>query len=125
MINQDVLVTVKTRYLKRESRIDKNRFVFSYTITIANNSPQTVQLVSRHWIVTNGDTLKNQEVHGDGVVGQQPYILPGEHFTYTSGTVMESIVGTMHGNYDLKDANGDLFHVEIPPFTLAAPHKVH
>ena len=125
MTNQDVLVTVKTRYLKRESRIDKNRFVFSYTITITNNSPQTVQLMSRHWIITNGDTLKNQEIHGDGVVGQQPFILPGEHFSYTSGTVMESIVGTMHGNYHFKGSDGELFHAEIPPFTLAAPHKVH
>jgi len=125
MTSQDVLVTVKTRYLKKESRIDKGRLVFSYTITITNNSPQTVQLLSRHWIITDGDTLKNQEVHGEGVVGQQPYISPGEHFTYTSGTVMESLVGTMHGSYDFKDANGELFRAEIPPFTLAAPLKVH
>ena len=125
MTSQDVLVSVKTRYLKKESRIDKKRFVFSYTVTITNDSQQTVQLLSRHWIITNGDTLKNQEVHGEGVVGQQPYILPGEHFTYTSGSVMESSVGTMHGNYHLKGANGELFHIEIPPFTLAAPHKVH
>ena len=125
MTSQDVLVTVKTRYLKKESRIDKGRLVFSYTITITNNSPQTVQLLSRHWIITDGDTLKNQEVHGEGVVGQQPYISPGEHFTYTSGTVMESLVGTMHGSYDFKGANGELFRAEIPPFTLAAPLKVH
>ncbi len=125
MTSQDVLVTVKTRYLKRESRIEKGRLVFSYTITITNNSPQTVQLLSRHWVITDGDTLKNQEVHGEGVVGQQPYISPGEHFTYTSGTVMESLVGTMHGSYDLKGANGELLRAEIPPFTLAAPLKVH
>jgi len=125
MTKQNVLVDVETHYLKRESRADKNRYVFSYTVTITNHSEQVIQLMSRHWIITNGETLKTQEVRGDGVVGQQPQIPPGEHFTYSSGTLMESPVGTMHGSYHLQTDEGEYFHIEIPAFTLAATNKVH
>lgn len=120
-----VSVSVKTHFMKAESRPHKKRFVYSYTITISNNGELSAQLLSRHWIITSGDTLKTQEVQGDGVIGQQPRIKPGEHFTYTSGTVMDSPVGTMQGSYRFMDELGEYFDVIIEPFTLAAPNTVH
>ncbi len=120
-----VSVSVKTHFMKAQSRPDKKRFVFSYTITISNNGTLSAQLLSRHWIITSGDTLQTQEVQGDGVIGQQPHIKPGEHFTYTSGSVMDSPVGIMQGSYRFIDEQGEYMDVTIEPFTLAAPNTVH
>ncbi len=125
MINQEVAVTVKTNYLRRESRPEKKRYVFSYTITVINHSAYTIQLLSRHWIITCGDTLKNHQVSGDGVMGQQPKIKPGAKYTYTSGTVIQSPVGTMHGCYKMIDENSNNFNAEIKPFILASPEKLN
>lgn len=120
-----VFVHVMPNYMPEESSPEKQRFVFSYTVSITNETLHEVQLLSRHWIITNGETLKTQEVRGDGVIGQKPIIQPGESYTYTSGTVMESPVGTMHGFYTMQDHEGAFFDAEIPVFTLAATHSVH
>jgi len=120
-----VFVHVMPHYMEEESSKEKNRYVFSYTVSITNETENEVQLLSRHWIITNGETLKTQEVRGDGVVGQKPVIQPGESYTYTSGTVMEAPVGTMHGFYTMQDHEGEFFDVEIPVFTLAVTHSVH
>ncbi|NVK37461.1 MAG: Co2+/Mg2+ efflux protein ApaG [Gammaproteobacteria bacterium] len=120
-----VFVHVMPHYMAEESNADKNRYVFSYTVSITNETEQPVQLMSRHWIITNGETLATQEVRGDGVVGQQPIIQPGDSYTYTSGTVMEAPVGTMHGRYTMLDQDGEFFDVSIPVFTLAVTNSVH
>ncbi len=125
MSEPQINVSVKTHFLENESLPDKNRFVYSYTITISNNGERSAQLLSRHWIITSGESLKSQEVQGDGVIGQQPSIAPGESFTYTSGSVMDSEVGTMQGSYTMLDANGDNFDVPIAPFTLATPNQLN
>lgn len=125
MANPNVRVEVIPRYLVTESSEEKKRYVFSYTVTIHNEGDHTAQLLSRHWIITNGETLKTQEVRGDGVIGKQPTILPGESYTYTSGTVMETPVGTMQGSYRMIDDEGEYFDVPIPVFSLAATHSVH
>jgi len=125
-INDDgIQVTVEPYYLMDESDPEENRFVFSYTVTITNSGTSPTQLLSRHWIITNGDTMTTQEVKGQGVIGQQPQIQPGESYTYTSGTVMEAPVGTMHGSYHMVNADGTQFDVTIEPFMLAAPGNLH
>ena len=118
-------IAVEPHYLMDESEPDDNRFVFSYTVTITNLGEESAQLLSRHWIITNGDTLDTQEIKGQGVIGQQPSIDPGESYTYTSGTVMEAPVGTMHGSYHMVSQDGTQFDVEINPFMLATPNSLH
>ena len=125
MANENIQVSVTPYYLKDESMPEKNRYVFSYTVSIHNDGEFDAQLLSRHWIITNGETLKTQEVRGDGVIGQQPVIPPGESYQYTSGTVLESPVGTMQGSYRFSDEDGEFFDVSIPVFSLAAPLSVH
>ena len=120
-----VFVHVMPHYMAEESAPEKKRYVFSYTVSITNETLEPVQLMSRHWIITNGETLDTQEVRGEGVIGQQPIIKPGDSYTYTSGTVMEAPVGTMNGNYTMLDHKGELFDVLIPVFTLAATNSVH
>lgn len=125
-VNHDQIhVSVEPYYLLDESEPDENRFVFSYTVTITNDGNSPAQLLSRHWIITNGDTMDTQEVKGQGVIGQQPQIQPGESYTYTSGTVMEAPVGTMHGSYHMVKPDGTQFDVDIEPFMLAAPGSLH
>ncbi len=125
-INDDLIqVKVEPYYLMDESDPEENRFVFSYTVTITNSGSSPAQLLSRHWIITNGDTMTTQEVKGQGVIGQQPQIQPGESYTYTSGTVMEAPVGTMHGSYHMVKPDGTQFDVAIEPFMLAAPGNLH
>lgn len=121
----DIKVNVIPHYLRDESAPEKNRYVFSYTVQIHNDGKNDAQLLTRHWIITNGETLKTQEVKGDGVIGQQPVIPPGESYQYTSGTVMESPVGTMEGSYGFSNDLGEFFDVPIPVFSLAAPLSVH
>lgn len=125
MANENIQVNVTPFYLKDESVPEKNRYVFSYTVSIYNDGEHDAQLLSRHWIITNGKDLKTQEVRGDGVIGQQPIIPPGESYQYTSGTVMESPVGTMQGSYGFCNEEGDFFDVIIPVFSLAAPLSIH
>ncbi|HQQ62100.1 MAG TPA: Co2+/Mg2+ efflux protein ApaG [Pseudomonadales bacterium] len=119
-----VKVTVKTQYLAEHSTPDASRFAFAYTITITNNGDAPVQLLRRHWIITDGNR-KTQEVRGDGVVGVQPLIAPGQSHTYTSGAVLETPIGTMEGSYQMQTESGDLFDALIPRFSLAKPGALH
>lgn len=117
-------VAVQTRFIASESDAAALRFVFAYTITIANRGTDTAQLLSRRWLITDGDGTE-EEVRGPGVVGNQPVIAPGEAFRYTSACVLETAVGTMEGHYEFKSAAGELFEVPIPRFSLEAPNAVH
>lgn len=121
---QPIVITAKTAYLDEHSQPDKSRFAFAYTITIENNSDQAAQLLSRHWIIT--DTNSHiQEVEGPGVIGQQPRILPGESYTYSSGAVIETQAGTMEGSYEMQTDTGERFQVPIPAFALTRPQSLH
>ena len=120
----DVKVNVKTTYIPEQSDPETDRYVFAYTITIHNEGTVAAKLLTRHWIINdaNGNT---QEVHGEGVVGEQPYLKPGESFQYTSGTVIETPVGSMEGSYQMLAEDGTPFDAKIPAFTLSLPHKLH
>ena len=122
--NFNIRIKVTTNYLKEQSAPDENRFVFSYTINIKNLGNNSAKLISRQWIITdsNGNI---QEVNGDGVVGQQPNINPGEEFTYTSGTIIKTPVGTMEGRYFMEDKDNKRFEALIAPFTLAVPGLIN
>ena len=98
--------------------------MFGYTITIRNDGDVAAQLLTRHWIITDANG-KVQEVHGKGVVGEQPYLQPGEGFRYSSGAILETSVGAMEGSYGMRDDNGSLFDAPISPFTLAVPGMLH
>lgn len=122
--NHNIEVDVETAYLEEQSSPGMNRYVFSYTITIRNEGNSPAKLLTRHWIINdaNGNV---QEVHGEGVVGEQPYLKPGESFQYTSGTVIETPVGSMEGSYQMLSEDGTPFNADIPAFTLSLPNKLH
>ena len=120
----DVRVQVVTGYVDEQSEPESDRYVFAYTITIANNGDVPVRLISRHWIITDANG-KVQEVTGDGVVGEQPHLNPGEEFRYSSGAVLETPVGAMQGLYRMEADNGVNFDAPIAPFTLAVPGVLH
>lgn len=117
-------VTVTTAFIEEQSDDENHRYVFSYTVTIRNTGSVAAQLISRHWIITDS-AGKVQEVRGLGVVGEQPLLQPGEQFEYTSGTVIATPVGTMHGSYQMTAEDGTQFDAEIPPFTLSMPRVLH
>ncbi|APU32107.1 Co2+/Mg2+ efflux protein ApaG [Ectopseudomonas alcaliphila JAB1] len=117
-------VSVTTRYLAAQSQPEQNRYAFSYTVTIVNNGELPAQLLSRHWLITDGDG-RVQEVRGAGVIGQQPHIAPGASHTYSSGTVMTTQVGTMQGSYQMLAEDGKRFDATIAPFRLAVPGALH
>lgn len=117
-------VSVTTEYLAAQSQPEQSRYAFSYTITIVNQGELAAQLLSRHWIITDGDG-RVQEVRGAGVVGQQPHIEPGASHTYSSGTVMTTQVGTMQGSYQMLAEDGKRFDALIEPFRLAVPGALH
>lgn len=117
-------VSVTTRYLAAQSQPEQNRYAFSYTVTIVNNGELPAQLLSRHWVITDGDGHV-QEVRGAGVIGQQPHIAPGASHTYSSGTVMATQVGTMQGSYQMLAEDGKCFDATIAPFRLAVPGALH
>jgi len=119
-----ITIQVQTQYLDEHSSPSVPRYAFAYSISITNNGEQPVQLLRRHWIITDGNR-KVEEVRGDGVVGQQPWIAPGESFHYTSGAMLETPVGTMEGSYSMQQENGDSFKALIPRFTLAKPGSLH
>jgi ApaG protein len=116
----DIRIAVATDYVDEQSEPDSDRYVFSYTITISNNGDIPAKLLSRHWVITDANG-KVQEVTGDGVVGEQPYLNPGEEFRYSSGAVLETPVGAMQGSYRMEAGNGTSFDAPILPFTLAVP----
>ncbi|MBX6319664.1 Co2+/Mg2+ efflux protein ApaG [Pigmentiphaga sp.] len=124
MKSHEFTVTVQPRYLPEQSDPARRQYVFAYTIRITNTGTEPAQLISRHWIITDGNQ-QQQEVRGLGVVGQQPLLKPGESFEYTSGCPLPTPVGTMRGTYHCVGENGMPFEVEIPEFVLAMPRTLH
>jgi len=120
----DISVVTKSAYVADQSDPGKDKYVFSYTITITNTGDIAAQLVSRHWIITDGEH-RVQEVKGLGVVGQQPLLKPGESFEYTSGASIPTAVGTMRGTYQMRAEDGQTFDAPIAPFTLSVPRTLH
>lgn len=119
-----VSVQPRVTFLEDQSDPGKSHFVFAYTITVTNTGNVAAQLVSRHWIITDGEN-RVQEVKGAGVIGQQPVLKPGESFEYTSGASIPTAVGTMRGSYQMMAEDGTAFDAPIPPFTLSIPRTLH
>ncbi len=119
-----VRVSVRSEYAPDRSRPGQQQWFFLYTITITNDGQDTVQLLSRHWIITDGSG-HTEDVKGPGVVGQQPVLAPGEAFTYTSGCPLGTPFGKMEGAYQMVSRSGESFDVAIAPFTLSEPYTVH
>lgn len=113
-------IEVRSEYRADQSRVQEQRYVFAYHIRLHNRGSVAAKLLSRHWIITNGNQ-QVQEVRGDGVVGQTPRLAPGEHFDYSSGCVLATPVGSMHGSYRMLADDGTQFEAPIVPFTLAVP----
>lgn len=119
-----VHVRVRAQFVPERSSPDDDAYFFAYHIVITNNGDVTARLVSRHWIITDG-TGQVQEIRGEGVVGEQPILAPGESFEYTSACPLKTPVGSMHGTYQMVTANGERFDARIAPFTLAFPFAIH
>jgi ApaG protein len=120
----EITVSPKVVFLPDQSDPEKNQFVFAYTITVTNTGSVAAQLVSRHWVITDAEH-RVQEVKGQGVVGKQPVLRPGESFEYTSGASIPTPVGTMRGSYHMVAEDGRAFDAPIPPFTLSIPRTLH
>ena len=120
----NIAVDVETRYIEDQSNPEQNYYVFAYTITIQNKGRQSAKLLTRHWVITDSNH-KVQEVRGDGVVGEQPLLNPGEQFVYTSGTMLETAVGTMKGSYQMLADDGSHFDATIDEFVLSTPRVLH
>lgn len=119
-----IKVSVTSEYLAKESKPRSKRYAFAYHVSIANLGEQPSKLISRHWIITDGDD-REQVVRGDGVIGEQPTIKPGEVYRYSSGTIMETPVGFMRGSYQMVNHDGSHFDAPIPAFTLANPSELN
>lgn len=122
--SRDIQIHVVTQYLADQSLPAENRFVFAYTITITNHRDAAVQLLSRYWRITDANNHV-QEVRGDGVVGEQPLIAPGESYRYSSGSMLTTPVGTMEGSYQMVTTTGESFDAPIRAFSLARPGALH
>ena len=120
----EIDIEVETSYMAEHSEPDKDRYVFAYTITLVNRGSISAKLLTRRWIITDADN-RIEEVEGEGVVGEQPTLKPGEGFRYTSGTVVETPVATMHGTYKMLAEDGNTFDTDIPQFVLSAPRILH
>lgn len=120
----NIQVSVETEFLADQSDPDSQRWVFAYHITIRNEGTVSARLLTRHWIITDGED-RVQEVHGEGVIGEQPHIAPGQAFSYTSGAILETEVGSMRGSYQMIGEDGAHFDAQVPMFTLAVPHALH
>ncbi|HIQ15264.1 MAG TPA: Co2+/Mg2+ efflux protein ApaG [Leucothrix sp.] len=123
-VNYDIRVNVSTQYIEAESNAEASRFVFAYTITITNQGDIPAKLLSRHWIITDANN-RTQEVKGKGVIGEQPYLTPGQSFQYTSGTMLETPVGSMQGTYQMIADDDHHFDAIIEPFSLALPRMLN
>lgn len=123
-VTRGVRVSVKARFSQARSEPLRNLWFFLYTIEITNESSDTVQLISRHWTITDADKIV-EEVRGLGVIGQQPTLNPGESFEYTSGCPLKTPFGTMHGTYQMVTTEGDRFDATVAPFTLSEPYTIH
>jgi ApaG protein len=115
-----LVVEVETRYLEEQSEPEAQRFVFAYTITMRNSGHVAAKLLTRHWLITDANG-QVQEVRGEGVVGEHPHLQPGQGFRYSSGAVLETPVGSMHGSYQMLGDDGERFDAPIPAFRLAMP----
>ena len=123
-VTNDIRVEVLARYSPENSRPQQDAWVFQYTVRITNQGTETVQLISRHWIIT--DALEHiEEVQGPGVVGEQPVLAPGESFKYSSWCPLKTPVGMMHGTYQMVRIGGSQFDIQIAPFGLKAPYTVN
>jgi ApaG protein len=120
----DIRVDVDSAYIEEQSDPEHDRYVFAYTVTIRNEGMNAAKLLTRHWLITDANG-KTQEVRGEGVVGEQPYLKPQEGFQYTSGTVLDTPVGSMRGSYQMIADDGEHFDAEIPAFTLSVPRVLH
>ena len=123
-VRHRISIDVETTYLDDQSEPREQRYVFAYTITIRNEGEVPAKLLTRHWIITDANG-RVQEVRGDGVVGEQPYLKPGQGFRYSSGAVLETPVGTMQGSYQMVADDGQQFDAPIAPFRLAMPGVLH
>ena len=119
-----IRVQVQSFYIEEQSDPITNRYVFAYQVSIRNEGAVAARLLSRHWIITDANG-HIQEVEGEGVVGEQPYLAPGQDYSYTSGAMLETPVGSMHGSYRLLGDDGIQFDAEIPAFTLSQPNALH
>ncbi|MDX1251308.1 MAG: Co2+/Mg2+ efflux protein ApaG [Gammaproteobacteria bacterium] len=122
--NYNVRVEAESFFIAEQSAPEQDQYAFAYRITIRNAGAVPAKLLTRHWIITDANG-KIQEVRGEGVVGEQPHLQPGESFQYTSGAVIETPVGTMQGSYQMIADDGARFDAEIPTFTLAVPRILH
>ncbi|TCK19327.1 ApaG protein [Thiogranum longum] len=120
----DIKIDVETHYIEEQSLPEQGRYVFAYTITIENCGNVPAQLLRRHWVITDSNN-RVQEVKGEGVIGEQPHLKPGENFRYTSGTMLETPVGSMKGSYQMVADDGVEFDADIPPFSLSIPRILH
>ncbi len=123
-VTEGVRVTVRSSYVADQSLPSSRRYVFAYTVRIANEGDEPAQLRTRHWVITDASG-KVEEVRGPGVVGHQPNLGPGEHFEYTSGCVLQTPRGEMRGTYQMHRADGRVFDAVIAPFLLALPHSLN
>ncbi len=121
-VTRKIEVTVEPNFLPERSSIESRRYFWSYTIVITNSGKETVQLQTRHWIITDASGRK-QEVRGEGVVGEQPVLAPGERFEYTSGVPLPTTSGIMAGRYQMVTEDGEQFEIDVPPFSLDSPHN--
>lgn len=121
---QKIQIVAQVKYVAEQSDEADNRYVFTYTITVTNNGESAAQLLGRHWVITDSNN-QVQEVRGQGVVGEQPLIKPGQSFGYTSGTVLSTPVGTMTGSYQMVSEDGTKFDAAIPQFVLSVPRVLH
>lgn len=119
-----IKVLARSQFQPEQSAPVDGRYAFSYTITIENQGSEPARLIDRHWIITDADG-RVQEVRGQGVVGEQPYLKPGERFRYTSGAILPTPIGSMHGSYGMVSDDGTRFAAEIPPFSLISLNRLH
>lgn len=119
-VTRQIEVTVEPNFLQEKSSVDDRRYFWSYTVVITNTGEETVQLRSRHWIITDGSG-RREEVRGDGVVGEQPVLGPGEHFEYTSSVPLATPTGFMEGSYQMETESGERFDIDVPAFSLDSP----
>ena len=117
-------VQVETRFVPDQSKPHDNRYVFAYTVTLHNAGDVPARLLARHWVITDANG-KVEEVRGEGVVGEQPWMRPGDRYQYSSGAVLDTAVGTMRGSYQMLADDGTRFDAPIPPFTLSIPRTLH
>lgn len=123
-ITDNIRVTVLPQFVEGQSDAAQDKYFWAYTITMENRSLETVTLLTRHWVITDGRG-RSQDVRGDGVVGEQPTLAPGQSFQYTSGCPLKTTSGTMVGSYNMMSTSGRSFSVAIPAFSLDSPYDKH